>query len=287
MSSRCREAPRWLAPLLALSCCSLLPGNASAGPNPPRQGRVLRVCADPGNLPFSNQRQQGFENQIAKLLARELGARLQYTWWAQRRGFFRNTLNAGLCDVVIGAPLGLPMARTTEPYYRSTFAFVARADSGLSDLRSLDDPRLQALKIGVPLAGDDGANPAPVMALARRGLTSNLVGFSLWNEFGRSVPAAAQAVAERSLDAAILWGPVAGAAAKNSRVALTVKAVLETSDGNTPLAFSMAMAVRHADAALAEELNAIIRRKQPSLDGILRSFGVPLLALSEDEHAAD
>jgi mxaJ protein len=106
-----------------------------------RPERVLRVCADPNNLPFSSEHTPGFENQIASVLARQLGARLSYTWWAQRRGFFRNTLKAKACDVVIGVPVGLAMARTTAPYYRSAYAFVTRADRGLT-VRSLDDPRL-------------------------------------------------------------------------------------------------------------------------------------------------
>lgn len=289
MSSRCPEAKRrarlsvWASWLAVCGSVSLA-GSASArdGSSP---ASTLRVCADPGNLPFSNRARRGFENRIAELVARRFGARLEYTWWAQRRGFFRNTLNAGLCDVVIGAPLALPMARTTRPYYRSTFAFVARTDSALSDLRSLDDPRLQHLKIGVPLAGDDGANPVPVIALARRGLTSNLVGFSLWAEFGRSLPAAAQAVLERSLDVAILWGPVAAAAAKSSRGALTMHPVLETKDLAVPLAYSISMAVRRSDSALAERLDALIEREQASLTKILRAHWVPLLPIAEGEHA--
>src|SRR3954462_5867483 len=119
-----------------------------------RPNRVLRVCADPNNLPFSSQRTPGFENEIATVLARELGANLAYTWWAQRRGFFRNTLKAQICDVVIGVPVGLGMARSTAPYYRSTYAFVSRADRRLS-VHSLGDPRLRELKIGVQLVGDD------------------------------------------------------------------------------------------------------------------------------------
>jgi len=132
--------------------------------------KVLRVCADPAGLPYSNDKREGFENRIAEVVAKELGARLEYTWWAQRRGFLRNTLNAGTCDVVIAMPVGVDMLRTTRPYYRSTFAFVTRKNAGLGDLRSFDDARLKKLQIGVPLAGDDGANPAPVHALGRRGL---------------------------------------------------------------------------------------------------------------------
>jgi quinoprotein dehydrogenase-associated probable ABC transporter substrate-binding protein len=253
------------------------------------RSRVLRVCADPANLPYSNDREQGFENEIARFLARELHASLSYTWWAQRRGFLRNTLNAGLCDVVIGVPLGLEQARVTEPYYRSSFALVTRRDRHLGDLRSLDDARLRELKIGVPLAGDDGANPAPAHALSRRGIVSNVTGFSLWGEYERKIPAAVEAVAQGTLDVALLWGPLAGAGAKKSPEPLTVRLLNEQQDAGIPLAFSMAMAVRENDAPLAAELNAVIRRRRPALQQILRSAGVPLLELEpknrEPHHA--
>jgi len=239
--------------------------------------RVLRVCADPVGLPFSNEKKEGFENRIADVIGKELGANVEYTWWAQRRGFFRNTLQAGSCDVVIGVPVGLDMVRTTKPYYRSTFAFVTKKDRGLGDMRSLDDARLRTLHIGVPLAGDDGANPAPAHALARRGIVSTIHGFPLYAEIGRSVPAAAEAVARGEIDVAILWGPVAGAAAKKSAVPLVAVPVAEERDGETPFTFSIAMGVRKRDAELAAELDRALDRKREAITAILREAGVPLL----------
>jgi mxaJ protein len=277
-----------IIPLLAFM--SWLWGGTAAAASPSVQP-ALRVCADPANLPYSNDKQQGFENQIATLVARELHAHLTYTWWAQRRGFFRNTLNAGKCDLVIGVPVGVGVVRTTEPYYRSTFAFVSRRDHRLSDLRSLNDARLYTLKIGVPLAGDDGANPAPVPALNRRGIFDNLLGFSLWGEYQREVPAAVEAVANGAIDVALLWGPVAGAGAKRSGAELDVETLREERDGELPFAFSIAMGVRADDEALAARLNAIIARRGPALSRILRSAGVPLLPLPqstpEAAHARD
>lgn len=263
-----------------LVCCGLV-YPARATDRVPREvrPRVLRVCADPANLPYSNDREQGFENEIARFLARDLHATLSYTWWAQRRGFLRNTLNAGLCDVVLGVPVGLERALLTEPYYRSSFAFVTRRDRQLGDLRSLDDARLRELKIGVPLAGDDGANPAPAHALSRRGIVSNVIGFSLWGEYERKLPAAVEAVERRTLDVALLWGPLAGASAKKSPEPLTVRLLNEQQDAGIPLAFSIAMAVREGDAPLAAELNGVIRRRRAALNQILRSAGVPLLEL--------
>lgn len=252
------------------------PSHARAGDGAPGE-RVLRVCADPAGLPYSNEKKEGFENRIAELVAKELGARLEYTWWAQRRGFFKNTLNAGTCDVVIGVPVGLDMARTTRPYYRSTFAFVSRKERGLGDLRSIDDARLRSLHIGIPLAGDDGANPAPAHALARRGIVQSIRGFPLYGELGRTMPAAAEAVAKGEIDVAILWGPVAGSAAKRAP-ALVVVPVAEERDGETPFAFSIAMAVRKNDAALARELDVVLEKKHDAVTAIVREAGVPLVA---------
>jgi mxaJ protein len=247
------------------------------------EAKVLRVCADPAGLPYSNEKREGFENRIAEVVAKELGAKLEYTWWAQRRGFLRNTLNAGTCDVVMSAPVGLDMLRTTKPYYRSTFAFVTKKEKKLGDLSSIDDPRLRALQIGVPLAGDDGANPAPVHALGRRGINSTIHGFPLYGELGRSMPAAAEAVANGEIDVAILWGPVAGAAAKKSAGALVAIPVSEEKDGETPFAFSMGMGVRKRDAAFAAELDAVIEKKKDAIHAILREAGVPLLTIPTKE----
>jgi len=249
---------------------------ASNGNAPPAE-RVLRVCADPAGMPFSSERRDGFENEVAELLARDLGARLEYTWWVQRRGFFRNTLNASRCDVVVGAPRGLDLARTTKPWYRSTYAFVSRQDQHLGDLRSIDDPRLRELRIGVPLAGDDGANPPPLHALARRGIIDQVRGFHLYDELGRDVPAAVEAVAKSEIDVAILWGPIAGAGAKRAGVPLVVTPLAEGRDGEQPFAFSIAMATRRSDAALASELDAFIDRRRDALDQILARAGVPTL----------
>lgn len=161
--------------MLALLGAAGLVGGIAPGERADAADRELRVCADPNNLPFSNQQGQGFENRIAELVAEELDARLSYTWWAQRRGFIRNTLNAGACDLVIGVPAGYELVETTAAYYRSAYVYVYRADRGL-DLRSMRDPRLRQLRIGVHLIGDDGANPPPAHALGRQGIVDNVVG---------------------------------------------------------------------------------------------------------------
>jgi mxaJ protein len=177
----------------------------------PAAARELRVCADPNNLPFSNERGEGFENRIAAVVADQLHAELHTTWWAQRRGFLRNTLGAGRCDVVAGTLTGLDMLRTTSPYYRSGYVFVTRAADGL-DIASLDDPRLHTLRVGVQLIGDDGMNTPPAHALSKRGITGNVRGYTVYGDYAQASPAGriVAAIAQGEVDVAIVWGPFAG-----------------------------------------------------------------------------
>ena len=148
---------------------------------------ALRVCADPNNLPFSNQRGEGFENRLASLIARDLHARVEYTWWAQRRGFVRNTLKTGSCDVIMGVPATMDMVLHTAPYYRSTYVFVTRRTRGIV-VRSLDDPVLRRVRVGVQLIGDDGANTPPAHALARRGIVQNVRGYTVYGDYSTDSP---------------------------------------------------------------------------------------------------
>src|SRR5581483_7529739 len=168
-----------------------------------------------------NEAKAGFENRIADLVGDELNRPVTYTWWAQRRGFVRNTLNAGECDLVIGTAAGMDMLSTTRPYYKSTYVFVTRHDRGL-DIRSFDDSVLHRLKIGVQLIGDDFANTPPAHALANRGIVRNLVGFPVYGDYAEPNPAARimTAVERGDVDVAIVWGPLAGYFAKSSPVAL-------------------------------------------------------------------
>jgi mxaJ protein len=168
--------------------------------------RELKVCADPNNLPFSNQREQGFENKLARLIADELHAELKYIWWAQRRGNVRETLKAGLCDVIPGIVSNLQMLSTTRPYYRSSYVFVTRAADRL-ELQGFDDPRLRTLTIGVQMVGDDSSNTPPAHALARRGVVDNVRGYMLYGDYAQDSPARViiDDVASRRLDVAVVW----------------------------------------------------------------------------------
>src|SRR4051794_10896198 len=185
------RAVRWLCVVLAGGAVPALATppigamDRNPGPPPVADPHVLRVCADPNNLPFSNRRGDGFENALARLVARELHRPLRYTWWPQRRGFIRNTLDAGACDVVMGIPaVGYDLVQPTLPYYRSTYVFVGRRTAG-EPIRSFDDPRLSTLRIGLHLVGDDYNNPPPAEALARRGLAANVRGYSVYGDYTR------------------------------------------------------------------------------------------------------
>jgi mxaJ protein len=237
---------------------------------------VLRVCADPNNLPFSNARGEGFENRLAQLLANDLGATLEYTWWPQRRGFVRNTLDAGLCDVVPGLPARYELALTTRPYYRSTYVFLSKRARRL-DVSSLDDPRLRRLRIGVQMVGDDAANSPPAHALSARGLTRNVVGYSVLGDYSTPNPPAriVDAVAAGDVDAALVWGPLAGYFAARSGVPLELSALRSAASDRLPFEFDISMGVRHGDAARQRMLNEFIDRRRRAIDTILREFDVP------------
>jgi mxaJ protein len=240
----------------------------------------LRVCADPNNLPFSNEAREGFENRIAELVAREMGRTVEYTWWAQRRGFIRNTLNARLCDVVIGVPAGYDLTLTTNPYYRSTYAFVWRAERPLG-IRSFDDPRLRSVRVGVPVVGDDYAATPPAAALARRGIVTNVVGYSVYGDYREPNPPArlVDAVARGEIDVAIAWGPLAGYFAQKSAVRLQVAPLMPDVEPDVRLAFGIAMGVRRSDRALRDSLDAILVKRRAEIDAILVRYGVPRLPL--------
>ena len=249
--------------------------------------RELRVCADPNNLPFSNERGEGFENKIAELIADELGATLSYTWWAQRRGFIRNTLNVGSCDLVTGTTSGIEMLRTTLPYYRSGYTFVTRQDG--PKVSSLDDPILHNLRIGIQLVGEDGANPPPSEALARRGIVDNVRGYLVYGDYREQNPAAAimDAVAKGEIDVAIVWGPVAGYFAGRESVPLKVALVTPQNDGpRVPMVFDINMGVRRDDPTLRDEINAALSKLRPKIDAVLANYGVPRADLPvEMQHA--
>jgi quinoprotein dehydrogenase-associated probable ABC transporter substrate-binding protein len=253
--------------------CDAPPGHARSGEGE----RVLRVCADPNNLPFSNDRLEGFENRLAALVAGALKARVEYTWWAQRRGFLRNTLNAGRCDVVMGLASGVELALVTRPYYRSTYVFVTRSDDRLA-LSGFDDPRLARLRVGVQLVGDDFANTPPAHALSRRGLIRNVVGFSVYGDYREPNPPAriVQAVARGEIDVAVAWGPLAGYFAPRQARPLALRPVSPQVDlPFLPFVYDISMAVRRGEESLKAEIERVLDAERDRVDALLDAFGVP------------
>jgi mxaJ protein len=257
-----------LAGLIGISSCASVAANGE-----------LRVCADPNNLPFSNSAEAGFENKLATMVAEALERSLSYTWWAQRRGFIRNTLKAEKCDVVMGVPSGYDLVETTQPYYRSTYVFVSRRDEHL-DLSSLLDARLHRLVIGVHLIGDDGNNPPPAQALGQLGIVDNVRGYSIYGDYRQADPPARliEAVEHGDIDVAAAWGPLGGYFAAHAKVPLTVTPI---QDGERfapqQFRFAISMGVRKGDHALRDQLNAFIDDHRSDIAALLRSYGVPLV----------
>jgi mxaJ protein len=248
------------------------------------QARELRVCADPNNLPFSNATGEGFENRIVALLAKDLGADVRYTWWAQRRGAIRNTLNAGTCDIIPGIASSGGMTGTTDPYYRSTYVFVSRADRKLAGLSSLDDPRLRTLRVGVQLIGDDGANTPPAQSLSRRGIVDNVRGFMVYGNYADKAPQApvVDAVARGDVDVALAWGPTAGYFASKAPMPLVLVPVTPWLDGpQSPMVYDISMGVRREDRALRRELDRALERNRDAIAAILDAYHVPRVGTHE------
>ena len=258
-----------------IAAASALAGGLAAWAGTPAQ--ALRVCADPNNLPFSNVRGEGFENELAELIASDLGRKVSYFWWPQRRGFISHSLRTGACDLVLGVPASFELAATTRPYYRSTYVFVYRRDRGLG-ISSLNDPRLKKLRIGLHAVGDDYANVPPAQALANRGIVGNIVGYSIYGDYSKPNPPAAliDGVVRGDVDIAIAWGPLAGYFAKRASVPMVVVPVTPAVDGPAlHFAFDIAMGVRRQDQALRRELDAFIVRHKSDIRRLLHRYGLP------------
>jgi mxaJ protein len=242
------------------------------------QGSPLRVCSDPNNMPFSNERRQGFENKIAELVARDMGRPLAYFWSPQRRGFIRNTLNAQHCDLVIGVPAQYSLVQTTRPYYRSAYVFVSRRDRHLQ-IRSFDDARLKTMSIGIQITGDDYANPPAAQALAARHLVQNVRGYTVYGDYSKPDPQrdVVDAVADGRVDVAVVWGPLAGYYGRHATAPIDVAMVRpERADRSLRFAFDIAMGVRRGDIPLLEAVDAVLVRRGREIRRILMSYGVPL-----------
>lgn len=233
---------------------------------------VFRVCADPNNMPFSDQKGDGFENKLAELMASKLGEPVSYTYYPQVIGFVRNTLNAFRCDVVMGVAQGYDLVQTTNPYYHTAYALVFKPHDGLDGVDSLGDDRLKDKRIGVVA----GTPPASIMALD--GLMAQAKPYPLTVDTRYQSPTKTMIddLIAGDIDAAVLWGPIAGYYAKHADPPLTV-ALLLKEQGSMPMDYRISMGVRHSDQDWKRKLNRLIADNQDAINKLLTQFGVPLL----------
>jgi len=232
--------------------------------------KTFRVCADPRNLPFSDEAGEGFENKLAELFARKLGEPTNYTYLPQVIGFVRNTLNALRCDVIMGVAVGDDLVQTTNPYYHTTYALVFRPNTGLDGIESLEDPRLKGKHVGVV------AGTPPATVLVQQGLMALARPYALTVDTRIEAPTRAMAndVAAGQIDAGVLWGPIAGYYARRVSPQLVVAPLLKEPER---MDFRIAMGVRRSDQDWKRRLNRLIAESQPEIDRILAEYGVPLL----------
>jgi quinoprotein dehydrogenase-associated probable ABC transporter substrate-binding protein len=234
--------------------------------------KVLRVCADPRNLPFSNDKGEGFENKLAEFLAEKLQKKLDYMYFPQATGFVRMTLGSHRCDVIMGFPQGDDLVQGTNPYYRTAYALVAKQGSGLDDVATLEDARLKGKHIGIV------AGTPPATNMAANGLMANAKPYPLMidTRFDSSAAAMIQDLMSGEIDAGVLWGPMAGYYAKKASPPLHITPLIKETSGPR-LAYRIGMGVRPADQNWKRQLNRLIQENQPAINKILLDFGVPLL----------
>jgi len=271
----------------ALMCASVavMPGKLSAQPDLSLElvdPKMLRVCADPHNMPFSTDSGEGFENKLAELLAAQLGKGLTYAWYPQAPGFVRNTLRAYKCDVLMGIPQGDDVVQVTNPYYRTAYALVIKQGSGLDGVATLSDPRLKGRHIGIVA----GTPPADNMVV--NGLMANAKPYPLVvdTRVASSAAAMMRDLSAGEIDAGILWGPMAGYYARQASSAVTVVPLVKEA-GGPRLAYRIAMGVRHTDQEWKRLLNRKIAENQDVINRLLLSFGVPLLDDKDQPLPAD
>ncbi len=233
---------------------------------------ALRVCSDPSNLPFSNRKKAGFENKIAEIIGEQLKEPVRYFWAPSGPGFIRNTLNSDLCDIVMGYTIGSEMVQSTNPYYRSTYVIVAPKDSGLNGIQSLDDPKLKGRALGVYAA------TPPVDVMLAGGLMNGSKVYPLLvdHRFDSPLNDLLSDLKAKTIDAAIVWGPLIGEAVKSSGGALIATPLIKDVD-KPGFSYRIALGVRHDEPDWKHKLEAIIRARKADINKVLEDYGVPLL----------
>jgi quinoprotein dehydrogenase-associated probable ABC transporter substrate-binding protein len=257
--------------LVALFGAALICGPAAAQTGELVDHDALKVCADPNNLPFSDEKREGFENKIAELIGAELGRPVDYVWFPQVIGFVRNTLRAHLCDLVMGTVAGDQIMQTTNPYYFTTYVMLYRSDKGLA-FEDLDDSRLKTLRLGVV-----GGTP-PSDLLVRYDLMSHTKPYALSvdTRFESPTYEMVHDVVQGTIDVGFLWGPIAGYYRTHDALPLTL-VPLKSEPGVPRIAYHIAMGVRANEPEWRRRVNGAILKHQPEITAILRDYGVPLL----------
>jgi quinoprotein dehydrogenase-associated probable ABC transporter substrate-binding protein len=233
---------------------------------------VFRACGDPRNLPFSNEKGEGFENKLAELLAAKLGKKLSYAYYPQATGFVRMTLGSFRCDVIMGFPQGDDQAQLTIPYYRTTYALITKQGSGLEDVATISDPRLKDKRIGIV------ARTPPSTVMAMNGLLAHAKSYPLFidTRADSSAQAMLDDLARGDIDCGILWGPMAGYYAARANPPLVVVPLVKETIG-APMTFRIGMAVRPSDQEWKRTLNRLIKENQAEINKLLISYNIPIL----------
>lgn len=238
---------------------------------------ALRVCADPANLPFSNERRQGFENKVADLIGKKLDLPVVYTWFPQATGFVRRTLRDRKCDIIMGFSQGHELVQNTNHYYRSTYVMVFKTDGKLKDIVNLDDPRLREARIGVVA----GTPPATVLAMNQ--LLGRIKPYPLLVDRRHDSPAERMIadLEKDEIDIGLMWGPIGGYYAGKAAAKLTVQPMVKETKGPR-MAYRITFGIRKGEPDWKHKLNDLIAANQSEINAILLEFGVPLLT-EQDE----
>jgi quinoprotein dehydrogenase-associated probable ABC transporter substrate-binding protein len=261
----------WWSPVAVLFALILVVWGGPVAPQEIIDRSELKVCADPNNLPFSDEKKEGFENKIAELMGAELGLKVDYVWFPQVIGFVRNTLRAHLCDLVMGTGAGDEIMQTTNPYYFTTYVMLYRSDKALA-AEGPQDPRLARLRLGVV-----GGTP-PADLLARHDLMANTKPYALMVDTRFETPThdMVQDIIDGAIDVGFLWGPIAGYYRKHDTLPLTL-VPLKSEPGAARMAYHIAMGVRANEPEWRRHINAAILKRQAEITAILRDYGIPLL----------
>jgi len=259
--------------LLGAACALLAIALSLPGSDGARAEGVLRVCADPDNMPFSNEKGEGFENKLATLIADELGDRLAYSWFSESTGYVPNTMGSDACDLVMGYAQGTGLIDDTNPYYYTSYVLIYRqGDQSLAGVERLSGPRLKGKKIGL------FARTPPASLIAMYGLAGNAKPFEV--NADESLSKAAQKmlaeIGSGKLDVGILWGPVGGYYAEQSPVPLKLVPLAKESAGPSTV-YPITMGVRPNEPQWKHTINKVLAENQAGIYAILEGYNVPVL----------